>query len=37
MLRRDDGARSFKLVAGAPLRTSFGTDLDAEVFGSESV
>ena len=35
--RRDDGARSFKLVAGAPLRTSFGTDLDAEVFGSESV
>ena len=35
--RRDDGTRSFKLVVGAPLQTSFGADLYAEVFGSDSV
>ena len=34
--RRDDGTRSFKLVVGAPLQTSFGADLYAEVFGSGS-
>ncbi|WP_031403888.1 DNA mismatch repair protein MutS [Thiomonas sp. FB-Cd] len=35
--RRDDGTRSFKLVVGVPLQTSFGADLYAEVFGGESV
>ena len=35
--RRNDGTRSFKLVVGAPLQTSFGADLYAEVFGSDSV
>jgi hypothetical protein len=32
--RRDDGSRSFRLVAGAALQTSFGADLYAQVFGA---
>lgn len=31
--RRQDGSRSFKLIEGEPLRTSFGEDLYREVFG----
>ena len=34
--RRDDGTRTFKLVAAAPLATSFGADLYARVFGDSS-
>ena len=30
--RRDDGTRSYKILAGEPLETSFGRDLYAEVF-----
>ncbi|MFL5019221.1 MAG: hypothetical protein ACJ8EW_24110 [Rhizobium sp.] len=30
--RRDDGTRSFKLTEAAPLRTSFGGDLDIRTF-----
>jgi MutS domain V len=30
--RRDDGRRTFKLVLGEPLRTSFGEDLYREIF-----
>ncbi|MCG3188984.1 MAG: Endonuclease MutS2 [Burkholderiaceae bacterium] len=32
--RRDDGSRSFKLVVGEALTTSFGEDLYAQVFGA---
>jgi len=35
--RRDDGSRSFKLVVGEPLSTSFGEDLYAQVLGAEVV
>jgi hypothetical protein len=31
--RRDDGSRTFHLVEGEPLRTSFGDDLYRNVFG----
>jgi DNA mismatch repair ATPase MutS len=31
--RESDGARTFKLVPGEPLTTSFGTDLYRDVFG----
>lgn len=31
--RRDDGSRTFKLVVGEALSTSFGEDLYAQVFG----
>lgn len=31
--RRDDGSRSFRVLPGEPLRTSFGADLYQEVFG----
>jgi DNA mismatch repair ATPase MutS len=31
--RLADGSRSFRIVPGEPLETSFGTDLYAEVFG----
>jgi len=30
--RREDGSRTFKLVLGEPLRTSFGEDLYREIF-----
>lgn len=33
--RRDDGTRSFKLVRGEPLETSYGEDLYEKVFGTE--
>ena len=32
--RQDDGSRSFKLVPGEPLSTSFGPDLYAQVFAA---
>lgn len=35
--RREDGTRSFKLLAGEALATSFGEDLYAQVFGGRSV
>jgi hypothetical protein len=31
--RKDDGTRTFKLVEGAPLQTSYGKDLYNSVFG----
>lgn len=31
--RRADGGRSFKLLPGEPMQTSFGADLYAEIFG----
>jgi DNA mismatch repair ATPase MutS len=34
--RRPDGVRTFKLLPGAPLETSFGEDLYREVFGDSS-
>jgi DNA mismatch repair ATPase MutS len=33
--RREDGTRSFKVIAGEPLETSFGIDLYADIFGGE--
>ena len=33
--RRDDGERTFKLIEGAPLSTSFGEDVYREVFANE--
>jgi hypothetical protein len=33
--RREDGTRTFKLVEGAPFRTSFAADLYREVFGAD--
>ncbi|UCF22773.1 MAG: DNA mismatch repair protein MutS [Ralstonia sp.] len=35
--RREDGSRSFKLVVGEALSTSFGQDLYAQVFGTAAV
>jgi DNA mismatch repair ATPase MutS len=32
--RRDDGTRTFKIVAGKPLQTSYGKDLYGTVFGA---
>ncbi len=32
--RRDDGSRSFRLVPGEPLSTSFGEDLYLKIFGT---
>ncbi len=32
--RQADGRRSFKLLDGEPLQTSFGTDLYEEIFGA---
>ncbi|MGO7287246.1 hypothetical protein ACCT25_33710, partial [Rhizobium ruizarguesonis] len=34
--RRDDGSRSFKLIEGAPLRTSFGEDLYKVIFATSA-
>jgi hypothetical protein len=34
--RREDGTRSFKLVPGEPLETSYGEDLYEKVFGVEA-
>lgn len=34
--RLPDGTRSFKLIEGAPLETSFGDDLYREVFGTDA-
>jgi DNA mismatch repair ATPase MutS len=34
--RRDDGVRTFKLVEGEPLETSYGEDLYAHIFGAEA-
>lgn len=33
--REPDGTRSFKLIEGAPLQTSFGEDLYNSIFGAE--
>jgi len=33
--RRADGARTFRIVAGEPLETSYGEDVYREVFGAE--
>jgi hypothetical protein len=33
--RRQDGTRTFKLIEGQPLETSYGTDLYREVFEIE--
>ena len=32
--RLDDGSRTFKLIPGPPLRTSFGVDLYRQIFGT---
>jgi hypothetical protein len=32
--RQPDGTRSFRLVQGEPLATSFGDDLYAKIFGT---
>jgi hypothetical protein len=32
--RREDGERTFKIVAGTPSQTSFGPDLYEKVFGA---
>jgi hypothetical protein len=34
--RRDDGSRSFRLMEGTPLRTSFGEHLYRDIFESTS-
>lgn len=34
--RRDDGTRTFKVVAGEPLQTSYGPDLYETIFGGRS-
>ena len=33
--RRDDGKRTFRLLAGEPLPTSYGPDLYRQIFGAE--
>jgi hypothetical protein len=33
--RREDGSRTFKLVEGKPLETSFGEDLYKKIFGAD--
>ena len=33
--RQPDGTRTFRLIEGGPLQTSYGEDLYAEVFGEE--
>ncbi len=33
--RKDDGTRTFRILAGAPSETSYGEDLYREVFGEE--
>ncbi|MBR1040596.1 hypothetical protein JQ593_17455 [Bradyrhizobium viridifuturi] len=35
--RKPDGTRTFKLVEGRPLDTSFGEDLDAKIFGDDTL
>lgn len=35
--RREDGSRSFKLVSGEPLRTSFGEDLYGKIFEHKDI
>jgi hypothetical protein len=35
--RQDDGQRTFRLLPGEPLETSFGTDLFKEVFNAKEV
>jgi hypothetical protein len=32
--RQADGRRTFKLLPGAPLQTSYGEDLYEEIFGA---
>ena len=34
--RRDDGTRTFRLVEGEPLETSYGEDLYSEIFAAET-
>jgi DNA mismatch repair ATPase MutS len=34
--RREDGSRTFKLVEGEPLETSFGEDLYKKIFGADA-
>jgi hypothetical protein len=33
--RLEDGKRTFRIIPGEPLKTSFGEDLYQEIFGSE--
>ena len=35
--RQADGVRTFKLVRGMPLQTSYGPDLYTELFGEQTV
>ena len=34
--RREDGVRTFRILPGAPLSTSYGKDVFAEVFGTDA-
>jgi DNA mismatch repair ATPase MutS len=34
--RREDGSRTFKLIEGKPLETSFGEDLYKKIFGADA-
>jgi hypothetical protein len=34
--RRSDGTRTFKLIEGGPLPTSYGRDLYSRIFGTDS-
>jgi DNA mismatch repair ATPase MutS len=34
--RRSDGTRTFKLIEGGPLQTSYGRDLYSRIFGTDS-
>jgi hypothetical protein len=34
--RREDGSRTFKLIEGKALETSFGEDLYKKIFGAEA-
>ena len=34
--RREDGSRTFKVVEGKPLETSFGEDLYKKIFGADA-
>ncbi|MFN2131508.1 MAG: DNA mismatch repair protein MutS, partial [Anaerolineae bacterium] len=33
--RRSDGTRTFKLIEGGPLQTSYGRDLYSRIFGTD--
>jgi hypothetical protein len=34
--RKEDGSRTFKLIEGEPLETSFGEDLYKKIFGANA-